>query len=92
MLFCLIDKLKHDPIIDPDNVEESVLVKNAIKQAKKYQEQLLRIFYNALLLDRDFREYSLKKMHNCCEAQNYWDIFSVLFGIFHLSYQDLSLL
>jgi hypothetical protein len=33
-------KLKHDPIIDPDNVEESVLVKNAIKQAKKYQEQL----------------------------------------------------
>jgi tetratricopeptide (TPR) repeat protein len=33
-----------------------------------------------------------KRMHNCCEAQNYWDIFSVLFGIFHLSYQDLSLL
>jgi hypothetical protein len=29
----LNDKLKHDPIIDPDNVKESVLVKNAIKQA-----------------------------------------------------------
>jgi mRNA-degrading endonuclease YafQ of YafQ-DinJ toxin-antitoxin module len=103
-MLMLNDKLKHDPIIDPDNVEESVLVKNAIKQAKKYQEQLkklskkedieddelevvLRIFYNALLLDRDFREYSLKRVHNCCEAQNYWDIFSVLFGIFHLSYQ-----
>jgi hypothetical protein len=24
-------------------------------------------------------------VHNCCEAQNYWDIFSVLFGIFHLT-------
>jgi hypothetical protein len=33
-------KLKHDPIIDLDNVEESVLVKNAVKQAKKYQEKL----------------------------------------------------
>jgi hypothetical protein len=29
--------------IDPDNVEESVLVKNAIKQAKKYQEQLKKL-------------------------------------------------
>jgi hypothetical protein len=41
--FLLNDKLKHDPIIDPDNVEESVLVKNAIKQAKKYQEQLKKL-------------------------------------------------
>jgi tetratricopeptide (TPR) repeat protein len=30
-------------------------------------------------------------LHNCCETQNFWDIFSVLFGIFHFSYQDLSL-
>jgi hypothetical protein len=29
-----------DPIIDLDNVEESVLVKNVVKQAKKYQEKL----------------------------------------------------
>ncbi|VVH65899.1 hypothetical protein BSPLISOX_2215, partial [uncultured Gammaproteobacteria bacterium] len=33
-------KLKHDPIIDLDNVKESVLVKNVVKQAKKYQEKL----------------------------------------------------
>jgi hypothetical protein len=30
-----------------------------------YQVQVLRIFYNALLLDRDFREYSLKRVRNC---------------------------
>jgi hypothetical protein len=36
----LNDKLMHDPIIDLDNVEESVLVKTVVKQAKKYQEKL----------------------------------------------------
>jgi hypothetical protein len=34
-MLMLNDKLKHDPIIDLDNVEESVLVKNVVKQAKK---------------------------------------------------------
>jgi hypothetical protein len=33
----------HSPLIDPDDVEESVLVKNAIQQAKKYQEQLKKL-------------------------------------------------
>ena len=36
-------KLEHSPLIDPDDVEESVLVKNAIQQAKKYQEQLKKL-------------------------------------------------
>jgi Flp pilus assembly protein TadD len=30
-----------------------------------YQVQFLRIFYNTLLLDRNFCEYPLKRLHNC---------------------------
>jgi hypothetical protein len=43
-------KLEHSPLIDPDDVEESVLVKNAIQQAKKYQEQLWVIVLLMLLI------------------------------------------
>jgi hypothetical protein len=41
--------------------------------------QVLKLFYNAFLLGHAFCESSLKRVHNCCEAQNFWDIFSVLF-------------
>jgi Tfp pilus assembly protein PilF len=40
-----------------------------------YQVQVLRIFYNALLLDRDFREYSLKReviRKNYDQAEEYY--------------------
>jgi tetratricopeptide (TPR) repeat protein len=37
---------------------------NAIYQLH-YQVQVLRIFYNTLLLGRDLCEYSLKRVRNC---------------------------
>ncbi|CAC9595168.1 hypothetical protein [uncultured Gammaproteobacteria bacterium] len=42
-MLVLNDKLKHPSLIDLDNVENSVLVKNVIQQVKNYQEQLRKL-------------------------------------------------
>jgi hypothetical protein len=55
-MLVLNDKLKHPSLIDLDNVENSVLVKNVIQQVKNYKEQLtfphfqqhIQLFYRLL--------------------------------------------
>jgi Tfp pilus assembly protein PilF len=54
--------------LEPDNAIFNVNYASFLTNIRKklhYQVQVLRIFYNTLLLGRDFCEYSLKRVHNC---------------------------
>ncbi|CAC9632337.1 hypothetical protein, partial [uncultured Gammaproteobacteria bacterium] len=54
-ILVLNDKLKHPPLIDPDNVENSVLVKNVIQQVKNYKEQLRKLSQRGGMKDSELK-------------------------------------
>jgi tetratricopeptide (TPR) repeat protein len=70
--------------LEPDNANINNNYALFLKDIHKNDDQAEKHYKKALELKPDNAEIS-------CETQNFWDIFSVLFGIFHFSYQDLSL-
>ncbi|WP_195910059.1 hypothetical protein [Bathymodiolus azoricus thioautotrophic gill symbiont] len=54
-MLVLNDKLKHPSLIDLDNVENSVLVKNVIQQVKNYQEQLRKLGQRGGMKDSELK-------------------------------------